>query len=190
MTRASAPRTTPDSRNSVHFARPANGNDVLSMIGVLQSYGLLTGDHFMIARNFLEMEARNSLVAVGKGGGILSFGIKDRHIDIPEKNAVILIYNDQIRPSPQHVSRLVRGFALGALATRGRDGNPRLSLMADWNDAMTRGALENLGAKPLAEKPIRTLVGERLLTLCEIDGLADKFTRAPAGNARPCARIP
>lgn len=190
MTHAATSRATPDSRDSVHFARPAGSSDVFSMIGVLQSYGLLTGDHFMIARNFLEMEARNSLVAVGKGGRILSFGIKDRHIDVPEKNAVILIYNNQIRPSPQHVFRLVRGFALAALATRGRDENPGLSLMADWNDAMTRGVLENLGAKTLEEKPIHTLVGKRLLTLCEIDSLADKFTRAPAGNSCPCARIP
>ncbi|MBI2233813.1 MAG: hypothetical protein HYU57_02220 [Micavibrio aeruginosavorus] len=174
MTRAATPSANTDSRKAdrdVLFARPANGNDVFSMIGVLQSYMLLAGDHFMIAKNFLEIESGKSLVAVGKGGEIL-------------------MYNNQVRPSPQSAFRLVRGFALAALAKRGRDNTPCLSLMADWSDAATRDMLETLGARKLVERPIRTLVGERTMALCEIDGLAEKFTRAPGRHSCPCARTP
>lgn len=193
MTHAATPCANTDSRKAerdVLFARPANGNDVFPMIGVLQSYMLLAGDHFMIAKNFLEMETGKSLVAIAKGGKIVGFGVNDRHIDVPERKSVILMYNNQVQPSPQSVFRLVRGFALAALANRKRDDNPRLSLMADWSDATMRDVLETLGARKLTERPIRTLVGGRTMALCEIDELAEKFTRAPGRNACPCARTP
>jgi hypothetical protein len=101
---------------------------------------------------------------------------------------VVLLYTRQTNPDPTHAEKLIRAFALTALAkASSKDQNPKLPLLVDREDGITASALENIGAgKGTASgKMIHTLIGLCEMNFFEIDNLAEKFTRQKPQGAKP-----
>lgn len=153
--------------------RPMNGRDDDFLIGVLQSYTTIAGEHALMLKNAMNTDMKNIMVAIKSGtripcGFIWRYGNNDT-----------LMYHHLKNASQDVPLALIRGLALLTLSEKGTGSN--LYITVPTIDIEGHKALLSLGSRMASTDHRGTdiITGRQIGLVAHIGNLDQRFTKIP-----------